>query len=51
MKVHLGKHHSEKYKCGLCDLETASLENRETHLNTSEVFQCEWREKKEETRK
>jgi hypothetical protein len=51
MKVHLGKHHSEKYKCGLCDLETASLENLETHLNTSEVFQCEWREKKGETRK
>ena len=42
MEVHLGKNHSEKYECGLCDLEAGSLENLETHLNTCEVFQCDW---------
>ena len=42
MEVHLGKHHSEKYECGLCDFGAGSLENLETHLNTCEVFQCNW---------
>ena len=28
--VHLGKHHSEKYECGLCNFKVGSLENLET---------------------
>ena len=27
---------------GLCDLEAGSLDNLEIHLNTCEVFQCDW---------
>ena len=46
MEVHLGKHHSEKYECGLCDFEAGNLENLETHLNTCEVFQCDWDKEK-----
>ena len=42
MEVHLGKHHSEKNECGLCDFEAGNLENLETHLNTCEFFQCDW---------
>ena len=40
--IRLGKHHSDKFECGLCDLEIEGLENLEIHLNTCEVFQCDW---------
>ena len=40
MEVHLKKIHSDKFECGLCDLEAGSLENLEIHLNTCEVYQC-----------
>ena len=46
MEVHLGKNHSEKYECGLCDLEAGTLENLEIHLITCEVFQCDWNKEK-----
>ena len=31
---------SEKFDCGLCDIETQSLQNLETHLKTCEAYQC-----------
>ena len=31
IEVHLGKLHSEKFECGLCDLEAGGLENLEIH--------------------
>ena len=40
MEVHLGKLHSEKFRCGLYDLEAGSLENLEIHFNTCEVYKC-----------
>ena len=40
MEVHNGKHHSEKFECGLCDSEMKNLESLETHLNTCESFRC-----------
>ena len=46
MEVHLGKLHSEKYDCGLCDFEAMSLENLELHLVSFEVYQCNNCEKK-----
>ena len=46
MKVHLGKLHSEKYECGLCDFEAGNLENLELHLFSCEVYQCNNCEKK-----
>ena len=41
MEVHMGKNHSDKFECGLCEWEANSLENLETHLNTCEMFQCD----------
>ena len=40
MKVYIGKHHSETYECGLCDVETKDLENLEIHLVSCEVYKC-----------
>ena len=40
MEVHFGKLHSEKFECGLYDLEARSLENLEIHFNTCEVYKC-----------
>ena len=42
MAVHIGKNHSEKFDCGLCDLETNSLQNLETHLKTCEAYECDY---------
>ena len=46
MEVYLGKLHSEKYECGLCDFEGMNLENLELHLFSCEVYQCKICEKK-----
>jgi hypothetical protein len=46
MEVHLGKHHSDKFECGLCNLEIGGLENLEIHQNRCEVFQCDWDKEK-----
>ena len=40
MEVHVGKYHSEKFECGLCEYEAENLENLETHLFTCEIFEC-----------
>ena len=42
MAVHIGKNHSEEFDCGLCDLETNSLQNLETHLKTCEAYECDY---------
>ena len=40
MQVHVGKHHSEKFECNLCDYEAKSFEDLETHLFTCEIYEC-----------
>ena len=40
MHVHIGKAHSEKLECGLCEIEIDTLENLETHLITCEIYEC-----------
>ena len=32
MAVHIGKKHSKTFDCGLCDIETNSIQNLEIHL-------------------
>ena len=41
MEVHIGKHHCEKYECGLCDSEFGSYEKLEIHLKTCESYECD----------
>ena len=40
MDVHIGKHHTENYECGLCHLYANSFEKLETHLLTCEIYRC-----------
>ena len=40
MAVHIGKSHTEIFECGLCDFESKTLENLETHLFTCENYIC-----------
>jgi uncharacterized C2H2 Zn-finger protein len=40
MHVHVGKQHSEKFECSLCDYEALTIEDLETHLLTSEIYEC-----------
>ena len=35
MEIHLGKYHSDKFECGLCDSETKDFETLQTHKNLS----------------
>ena len=44
MNVHLGKHHSETYECGLCECENKNLEDLELHLFTCERYECHQKE-------
>ena len=41
MEVHIGKQHSEKFECGLCDLEESNFKNLELHLTTWEMYRCQ----------
>ena len=44
MEVHIGKHHAEKYECGLCAFEGKNLEHLELHLVTCEIYTCkDWK--------
>ena len=47
LAVHIGKNHTDDFKCGLCERCFETKENLETHLNTCEVFQCTKCKKKE----
>ena len=40
MNVHIGKHHSENFECGLCESVFKSLDNLELHIFTCETFTC-----------
>ena len=40
MEKHIGKEHSDKYECGLCESVFKSLESLETHLVTCETYEC-----------
>ena len=42
MAVHIGKKHLKTFDCGLCDLETNSIENLEIHLKTCEAYECNY---------
>ena len=39
MNVHLGKHHLETYKFGLCDCDFKNLDDLELHLFTWEMYE------------
>ena len=41
MEIHLGKYHSDKFECGLCDSETKDFETLQTHLFTCEIYMCQ----------
>ena len=41
MDVHIGKKHSDKFECGICEFEVTTLENLKTHLTTCERYKCE----------
>ena len=38
MDVHIGKLHSEKIECGICECVTKTLEDKEVHLSGCEVY-------------
>ena len=40
MEVHIGKYHSDKFECGLCDDTMKTLSELEVHLFTCEVYKC-----------
>ena len=46
MEVHLGKSHSDKFECGLCEFVAKDLETLDMHLFTCEIYQCEECEKR-----
>ena len=41
MEVHVGKHHSGKFECGLCNYEAKDLEALNLHLSTCQVYVCD----------
>ena len=41
MEVHIGKKHTDKFDCGICDLEMNSPEDLKIHLTTCEQFKCD----------
>ena len=40
MQVHVGKFHSEKIECSLCESEAKTFEDLDTHLFTCEIYEC-----------
>ena len=40
MHVHHGKEHLQNFQCGLCDVETKTLEELELHLFTCQIYKC-----------
>ena len=40
MEVHVGKHHSERFECGLCDNKGKNFDDLEIHLVTCELYRC-----------
>ena len=49
MEVHIGKTHSDRIECGICEIETESIEQLDTHLFSCEVYQCDECKKKFKT--
>ena len=41
MDVHIGKKHSDKFECGICENELTTLDNLRIHLSTCERYKCE----------
>ena len=37
----MGKHHSEKIECGLCNYEAKDVEALDLHLTTCQIYICE----------
>ena len=46
MEVNLGKSHSDKFECGLCEFVAKDLETLDMHLFICEIYQCEECEKR-----
>ena len=40
MDVHNGKLHSDKFECGICEINTKGLEELELHLFSCEIYKC-----------
>ena len=40
MDVHIGKCHSEKFECGICDCKTKTIEDLDMHLFSCELYKC-----------
>ena len=38
MDVHIGKCHSEKFECGICDCTTKTIEDLDMHLFVCEIL-------------
>ena len=47
MNVHVSKHHTDLFECGLCERSLENSPNLDTHLNTCEIFRCRmcWQER------
>ena len=41
MEVHIGRLHSEKLICGLCNFEAKNIDNLNLHISTCEIYTCE----------
>ena len=41
MEVQIGKKHTDKFDCGICDLEMKTPEDLKIHLTTCEQFKCD----------
>ena len=40
MEVHVGKCRRDKLECGLCEFNSDTLDNLETHLGSCEMYEC-----------
>ena len=47
LAVHIGKIHTNDFKCGLCEKVLGNREALEIHLNLCEVYQCTKCQRKE----
>ena len=41
MEVHIGRLHSEKRECGLCNFVANNIDNLNLHITTCEIYTCE----------
>ena len=46
LEVHLGKTHTEKFECGLCENNFANHKTLEMHLKTCEIYKTRYCQKR-----